>query len=178
MSHLNRVMFSVQSGSPFSIKKKMIIDTFSHFGVITYVFYHTGSNFGFVDFQTSEDANNVFNKVLSVSDCKIHTFQGFNFRDLGSDPVPYQILIKSRNLPFSWEKFIIIKEFFKKFGQVNGVIYLGNNVNGVQKVVVSFKDSLVAKRLVGTTQRILYAEHAVMEVSRETMGKEGWQFVK
>ena len=82
--------------------------------------------------------------------------QSFNFSDLGSELVPYQVLIKSRNLPLSWERFIIIKEFFKKFGQVNGVIYLGNNGNGVQKVVVSFKDSLFTMRLVGTKQKILY----------------------
>ena len=72
--------------------------------------------------------------------------------------VPYQILIKSRNLPFSWERFIIIKEFVEV------------NVNGVQKVVVSVKDCLVATR-------ILYAEHEVMEVSREAIGKKGCEFV-
>ena len=74
-------------------------------------------------------------------------------------------MIKSRNLPLSWERFIIIKEF----RQVNGVIYLGNNGNGVQKVVVSFKDSLVTIRLVETKQKILYGEHELMEVSRETI---------
>ena len=52
-------MFSIQSGSPFSLKKKMISDTFSHFGVIAFVFYQTGSSFGFVNFQSSEDAKDV-----------------------------------------------------------------------------------------------------------------------
>ena len=61
-------MFSIQSGSPFSLKKKMISDTFSHFGVIAFVFYQTGSSFGFVNFQSSEDAKNVFNKVGALPD--------------------------------------------------------------------------------------------------------------
>ena len=60
---------------------------------------------------------------------------------------------------FSWQRFIIIKGVFKKFGQV---IYIGNNVNGVKKVVVSFKDSLVAKRLMGTKQKILHGELEVL----------------
>ena len=83
MSPLTRVFSSL-----FSLKKKMIRDTFSHFGVITFVFYQNGSSFGFVNFWSSEDAKNIFNKVLSISDC-IHTFRSFNFRDLGSEPVPY-----------------------------------------------------------------------------------------
>ena len=48
-------------------------------------------------------------------------------------------------------------------------------MNGVQKVVVSFKDTCVAKKLVGTKQKILYAEHEVMEVSRDTVGKIFWE---
>ena len=98
-----------------------------------------------------------------------------NFSDLGSEPVPCPT--RSWSSRGTWERLINIKEFFKKFGQVNGIIYLGNNMNGVQQAVVSFKDSLVAMRLVGTQQKILYGEHEVMEVSRDTFGKKGWGFV-
>ena len=160
-------MFSVQSGSPSSIKMKTIKDTFSHYGVVTFVFYRAGDHFGFVELKPSEDAKNVFNKVLSISDCKIHTFHGFNH--LGSDPVPYQIFIESHNLPVCWEKFILIKNLFKKFEEVNGVFFLGRMPGGEQKVVVSFQDSSVVKQLVRTKQRILYADHELMEVSKTTI---------
>ena len=88
-------------------------------------------------------------------------------------------MTSTRDLPFSREMFIIIKKFFKKFGQVNDVIYFGNNMNDVQNVVVSFKDSLLAMRLLGTTQKILYAEHEMIEldISKETNGKKGLEFV-
>ena len=142
---------------------KTIKDTFSQYGAIGFVFWRPADHFGFVSFKSSKDAENVFNKVLSISDCKIHTFHGFNH--FGSDPVPYQILIKSTNLPFSWNKVIIIKEFFKKFGEVNGVFFVSKDPG----VVVSFQDSCVVKKLVGTKQWILHANCEVLEVSMKTI---------
>ena len=121
----------------------MISDTFSHFGVITFVFYQTGSSFGFVNFQSSEDAKNVFNKV-------------------GAHPDLDQVE----------EPSFLLGDVHHHQGVIREV-----NVNCVQKVVVSFRDSLVVIMLGGTKQRILYAEHEVMEVSREAIGKKSWEFV-
>ena len=50
------------------------------------------------------------------------------------------------------------------FGEVNSVFFLGKKPGDAQKVVVSYKDSSVVKKLVGTKQRILYADHKMMEV--------------
>ena len=133
MSPLTRVMFSVQSGSPFSLKKKMISTTFSHFGVITFVFYQNGLSFGFVNFRS----------WIALPD-----------------------LDQPGNLLFSLERFInhhhqgILQEVRTNH------LYLGNKVNGVQVVVVSFKDSLVAKGLMGTNHGRL----EVLEVCRRVWG--------
>ena len=153
------MMFSVQSGSPFSLKKKVISDTFFHFGVITIVFFQTGSNFGCVNFRSYGDRG----EMPRMSSTR-----------LSSSPI-------ARSTP-SWAlssvtKILIqVQEPSFLLGEVHhhqGVIR-EVNVNCVQNVVVSFKDSLVVIMLGGTKQKILYAEHEVTEVSREAVGRKGW----
>ena len=153
------MMFSVQSGSPFSLENKVISDTFFHVGVITIVFFQTGSNFGCVNFRSYGDRG----EMPRMSSTR-----------LSSSPI-------ARSTP-SWAlssvtKILIqVQEPSFLLGEVHhhqGVIR-EVNVNCVQNVVVSFKDSLVVIMLGWTKQKILYAEHEVTEVSREAVGKKGW----
>ena len=148
------MMFSVQSGSPFSLKKKVISDTFFHFGVITIVFFQTGSNFGCVNFRSYGDRGEM--------------------PRMSSSPIARST--PSRALSSVTKILIQVEEPSFLLGEVHhhqGVIR-EVNVKCVQKVVVSFKDSLVAIMLGGTKQKILYAEHEVTEVSREAVGRKGW----
>ena len=63
----------------------------------------------------------------------------------------------------------IITEFFKKFGEVTGVIDLGTTHQGVQRIVVSFKKSCVAQGLVNSYQRILFSSMEVKAISPDSL---------
>ena len=79
-------------------------------------------------------------------------------------PIPYQILIRSTNLPTSWEKNIIIRKHLAKFGDVTAVNFIGYD-----RVLVSFRLKSVAQALVG--QKIVIEDKEVLleEVSSKTI---------
>jgi hypothetical protein len=52
-------------------------------------------------------------------------------------PTTYQILIESESFPRSWERAVIVKDFFQIFGEVTGVHILVGN-----RVIVNFKEDL------------------------------------
>ena len=54
-------------------------------------------------------------------------------------PVPHQILLESRYLPQVWEKEIVLRSFFSKFGVVTGVSLLGFKQQMMQRFIISFK---------------------------------------
>ena len=48
------------------------------------------------------------------------TYELHTFKDFNKDAFSHQILLESKELPTSWKNLIIVKEFFKKFGEVIG----------------------------------------------------------
>ena len=171
----NKLLFCVQSGSPAFLKKQDISKAFSDFGKIKYLYYETGLSFGFVQFHSAiacTQAENLLLPIITHSfQWEIHTFRDLRTEDSTEMVYPHQILLESRDLPVSWERFIIIKEFFKKFGEVTGMIHLGYDNGSVQRIVVSFKESKVAQDLLGSCQKILHGFIEVKPVTLQTLGE-------
>ena len=140
---------------------KSLATAFSQFGVVKSLKHRRASDVGVVKFKNSGSVIDVFNKVLYVGECTIHTFHPINHLKSG-ETVPYQIMIKSKNLPRYWEKSILFKLFFQKFGEVTGVDFWSNRV-----VVISFKEVSVAEKLIGSKQSLLSHTYEVLEVSPE-----------
>ena len=86
-------------------------------------------------------------------------------------PVPHQILLESRYLPNVWEKEMVLRSFFNKFGLVEGVVFLGytDGEAGLQRFVISFRDSQPAQDLIGSSLKILSSTVFVKEVTRNTV---------
>ena len=148
----NRLMFTLQSGSPATLKKHNVLRAFLRFCDVGYLFYKTGFTFGWVE----QEASNLLLPITTFTGVwEIHTFKDFNMVKPPKDAFSHQILLEFKELPTSWENLIIAKEFFKKFGEVNGT----------QMIVVSFKESIVAVGIVGTRQKILYCTTEVKAVS-------------
>ena len=63
-----------------------------------------------------------------------------DFHDLSPFLTTYQILIESKSFPRSWERAVIIKDFFQIFGEVTGVNILAGN-----RFIVNFKEDLAAR---------------------------------
>ena len=86
-------------------------------------------------------------------------------------PVPHQILLESRYLPNVWEKEMVLRSFFSKFGLVDGVVFLGytDGKAGLQRFVISFRDSKPAQDLIGSSLKILSSTVFVKEVTRHTI---------
>ena len=84
-------------------------------------------------------------------------------------PVPHQILLESRYLPNVWEKQMVLRSFFNKFGRVSGVVFLDWVQNSAQRFVISFEDSKPAQDLIGSAVKILSSTVFVKEVSKDTL---------
>merc|ERR1712080_542064 len=165
----NKLMFSLQSGSPVFLRKEDVMEVFSSFGRVHFLFYEPGFTWGWVLFKSEESCCLADNRILpistSIDQWKLHTFKDFNLVNFKESNHTHQILLEDKDLPISWERFIILKEFFKKFGEVTGIIKLNYKKNGVQRIVVSFKDSNTAQSLVGSQQNILYCSVKVKPVT-------------
>ena len=133
-----KVMFTIQSGEPASLSQEDVSSFFSSFGKLVSHAYVRGRNSGVVTFSKVTVAKDLLNKVLVINNCTIHIIQCFS--DISAFPVPYQILIESKNLPRCWEKHVIVKNFFNNFGEVTGVYFIPKPSHYVQRLVVSFKE--------------------------------------
>ena len=69
-------------------------------------------------FDDKDVAKSIDNMVVEVKGCLVHLHVSLN--DLLPFPTDHQILIKSQNLPISWERAIIVRKFFENFGIVTG----------------------------------------------------------
>ena len=169
----SRLMFSLQSGSPAFLQKADITKAFSRVGDIHHLSYRTGFTFGWVMFKSNYASIQADNLQIPITTSKgqwmLHTFQDFSMARPSKEAFSHQILLESKDLPTSWERLIIITEFFKKFGEVTGVMDLGTTRQGVQRIVVSFKESSVAQGLVNTYQRILSSSMEVKAISPDTL---------
>ena len=177
--HATKLMFNLQSGSPAFLKKEDVSNVFSKFGQIQFLYFKAGFTFGWVKFKTAKASTLACNLRLSITNStgqwELHTFKDFISPDLTEEAFRHQILLESRDLPTSWENIIIVKEFFKKFGEVTSLIHLGFDSRRIQRIAVSFQDSRVAQELVGTTQKILNISTKVKAVSLEGVRKGGFK---
>merc|ERR1712126_291972 len=148
----NKVMFTVQSGEPWTLSENDIFAGFSIFGKIHRVHVSATKSVGRVIFFTVSEARKSWNTVIEIKGCLIHASRAFC--DLSPFPVPHQILIESERLPIKWEKFVIIKNFFENFGEVRGINLKGN------RLVVSFKDDIAAS-LTGSLIKVPWDTDAV-----------------
>ena len=139
--------YSVQSGEPWKITVEDIITGFASFGEVINVFFVNSSHFGgTIQFSNKYQARKSLNKLVEVKGCILHTFTKLS--ELSPFPVSNQILIKSKRLPISWEKDVIIRQFFQTFGEVNGINLITKN-----KLLVSFKEN-IASRMTNTLLKV------------------------
>ena len=83
--------------------------------------------------------------------------------------MPHQILLESRYLPNVWEKQMVLRSFFNKFGRVSGVVFLDWVKNSAQRFVISFEDPKPAQDLIGSAVKILSSTVFVKEVTKDTL---------
>jgi len=166
----HRVMLNLQKGARYELDKRQLMEAFSKFGKVIRMIFNedTSGSVGFIDFRTTQSAIEATNQVVCAGKCLIHTTLPMNC--LSEVPVPHQIFLESRYLPHIWEKEIVLRSFFAKYGEVTGVLLWGRK--GVQKCIISFKEEAVAQNLIGTTVKILTCTVVVKEVSSNTVGAD------
>jgi len=165
-----RVMLNLQKGARYELDKRQLMEAFSKFGKVIRMIFNeeTSGSVGFIDFRTTHSATEATNQVVRAGKCLIHTTLPMNC--LSEVPVPYQIFLESRYLPRIWEKEIVLRSFFSKYGDVTGVLLWGRK--GVLRCIISFKEAAVAQNLIGTTVKILTCAVVVKEVSSNTVGAD------
>jgi len=122
---------------------------------------------GYIDFYTARGAELATGKVVSVKDCQVFAFP--SWLALTDTPVPNMILLESRYLPNIWEKVLVMRSFFTKFGVVNGVLHLGQKKHGIRGFVVCFKEEAPAQELIGQSVKILSSTVFIREVTRKSI---------
>ena len=146
-----RVRFTLLSGEPWALTEKDIFASFTDSTnsckIKSVNFRNPNRSGGIIVFYSPRDAKKIINKVVEVKGCLLHISTVFS--DLSPFPSGHQILIESQNLPKSWERLIIIKDFFKKFGEVTGI----NIIKGRNNLVVSFKED-IASRMTGSLLQV------------------------
>jgi len=165
-----QLMFSIQSGARFDLKEDQLRDIFSKYGKVVQYRLHQNSRLGFdgfVEFSSSLVAASLVNTVVTVGDCQLHC--SVPWESLTSQPVPHQILLESRYLPHVWERDMIVRSFFSKYGLVTGVSMIGYTSGKLLRYVISFKDPNPAMDLIGSWIKILSATVWVREVTGETI---------
>ena len=99
-------------------------------------------------FDDKDVAKSTDNIVAEVKGCLVHIHVSLN---------DHQILIKSQNLPISWERAIIVRKFFENFGIVTGMM------RKKEMLVISFKQAIAAK----LTSRLLQVELVPRKMSKK-----------
>ena len=93
------------------------------------------------EFSSGLATSSLENSLVRVGDCQIHC--SLPWDTLTNQPVPYQILLESRYLPHVWERDMILRSFFSKYGLVTGVSMIGYTSGKLLRYVISFKVSFV-----------------------------------
>jgi len=165
-----RLMFTTQTGAKFDLKEDQLKEVFSKYGKVVkskiYQKPHMGFD-GFVEFSSCLATDRLVNTLVEVGDCQLHC--SLPWESLTSQPVPYQILLESRYFPHVWEKDMIIRSFFSKYGVVTGVSMIGYTSGSLLRYVISFKDFNPAKDLIGSCVKILSSTVWVREVTCDTI---------
>lgn len=169
-SNSRLIKFSVQRGARFDLKEEQLKEVFSKFGeLVRYRLYRmTSDGFdGLIEFVSGDIARSLVNTLVEVGDCELHCSQPWE--SLTSQPVPHQILLESRYLPNVWERDMILRSFFSKYGVVTGVSMLGFTPGKLLRYVISFKDPNPAMNLIGSWVKILSSTVWVREVTSQTI---------
>jgi len=147
-----RVMLSLQRGARYELEERLVRQAFSKYGKIIRMKLfekpYAGA-WGFIEFRFSLSVPEALNQVVRAGNCWLHT--SLPMYCLTEFPVTHQILLESRYLPQVWEKEIVLRSFFSKFGVVTGVTLLGFKQYGVQRFVISFKvqwKEMYSKRII------------------------------
>jgi len=165
-----RLMFTTQTGAKFDLKDDQLENVFSKYGkVVKYkIFKKSNMGFdGFVEFSSCLVTDRLVNTLVEVGDCQLHC--SLPWESLTSQPVPYQILLESRYFPHVWEKDMIIRSFFSKYGVVTGVSMIGYTSGSLLRYVISFMDPNPAMDLIGSCVKILSSTVWVREVTCDTI---------
>merc|ERR1719228_253141 len=165
-----QVKFSVQSGARFDLKEEEVRKVFSQYGrlVRASLFHKTRMGFdGFLEFSSAEVSCRLENSLVMVGDCQLHC--SLPWETLTSQPVAHQILLESRYLPYVWERDMILRSFFSKYGVVTGVSMIGNTPGKLLRYVISFKEPKPALDLIGSSVKILSSTVWVREVTSKTI---------
>jgi len=165
-----QLMFTIQTGAKFDLKEDQLKEVFSKHGkVVKHKIYqktHMGFD-GFVEFSSYLAVYRLVNTLVEVGDCQLHC--SLPWESLTSQPVPYQILLESRYFPHVWEKDMIIRSFFSKYGVVTGVSMIGYTSGSLLRYVISFMDPNPAMDLIGSCVKILSSTVWVREVTCDTI---------
>jgi len=166
------VHFTLQSGARYELVEGDIRRAFSKHGKVRDVKLYPRARRGLdghVDFYDSAGAKAAVHRTVEVGQCRIYSLPHWD--NLNSIPVPHQILLESRYLPNVWEKEMVLRSFFNKFGLVEGVVFLGytDGEAGLQRFVISFRDSQPAQDLIGSSLKILSSTVFVKEVTHNTI---------
>jgi len=159
-----RVVLTVQSGCIYEVTRSEVLKCLSYFGHVSSLEWGPERHGQPVKFSTSEAAALVLNKVFAIGNVIFHASWSWKDFYMMKHPIPYQILIRSTNLPTSWEKNIIIKKHLAKFGDVTAVNFIGYD-----RVLVSFRLKSVAQALIGQKIIIGGIEVVLEEVSSKTI---------
>jgi len=165
-----RVCLSLQSGVGYELDEDEVRRVFSQLGPVRTVqlFKRPRKGVdGFVDFASPLSARAALNRNLEVGQCRLFTMMPWTA--VTQTPVPHQILLESRYLPNVWEKQMVLRSFFNKFGRVSGVVFLDWVQNSAQRFVISFEDAKPAQDLIGSAVKILSSTVFVKEVTRDTI---------
>ena len=146
--NVSRVRFTVQNGETINLTEKDILNKFTDFGQIHIVSfaYPNYKTSGSIVFSSMAEAKKTLNNVVEVKGCLLHI--STDYADLSPFPSKHQILIESENFPKSWERGVIVKDFFQKLGEVTGINIWSN------RLVVSFKKD-IASQMTGTLIQVV-----------------------
>lgn len=167
---MTTVYFALQRGPRYELVVGKIKKAFESFGLVKRAFLYDRSKSGidgYIDFVEASSAESAMNKTVETEQCHLHVLKDWSL--LSEVPEPHQILLESRYLPKVWEKEMVLRSFFTKFGFVTGVVFLGYKGTDLQRFVISFRDSQPAQDLIGSSVKILSSTVFIKEVTNKTI---------
>ena len=165
--HDSRVFFSIQEGCRSQLNEVHVKRAFSQFGpvFIVKIFKRPVAGLdGYVGFNVESKSSviDATNKRIQVGDLKLLTLTYWKVEQVSE----HQIAVLSRD--FEVFDRSLLKSFFEEHGSVTGIIF-PNGFARRSDVVVSFENSKVVQRLVGSTIEILNTKVLVEKVCQETV---------
>lgn len=165
-----RVYFALQKGARYELVEKQIETVFTAFGAVKCARIYNRPKKGidgYIEFLCANSASASLNRTVVMGQCHILTLKDWS--ELTETPEPKQILLESRYLPHVYEKEMVLRSFFNKFGCVQGVVFLGYKGGDLQRFVIIFRDNEPALDLIGSSVKILSSTVFIKEVTDKTV---------